>query len=77
MFFPRKSFYTCVSIKYTAINPLAVAQTRPLAGDVSTGPQCSQVTVVGVQVHKGCRKGGYCQEVTQWAWNKEYSNDMF
>ena len=49
--------YTCISIKYTAVNLLAIAQTRPLTGGISTEPQCSQGDVVEVGT-LGVQEGG-------------------
>ena len=37
---------------------LAVAQTRPLSGDISTGPQCRQGAGVGGGRLRGAGRGG-------------------
>ena len=51
------SYDTCISRKYTAVHPLSVAQTRPLAGDDSTGPQSSQGDEAGGRGTRGAGRG--------------------
>ena len=53
------SLYTCMSIKYTATNYLAIAYIWSLTGEIPTGPQRSQrVMSMIYRLIRGAGRGG-------------------